>query len=968
MPLRRVAAVLALFAFVPALYGQAVNVTFRFLPDLRGTAPSIAQVFVPGSFNDWGQPYTGAPGSRIAAGHRSQMAYDAALNEYRKTVALAPGNHQYKIQYHGDTNPASGNFAWIADPLNPVIVGNNGDSQVTVTDPMVFQLAKEQEGTSQVVAVSAGIFGTRPITALTFEVNGVQMNGLTACGGATCLDATSRIFRYVLPAPVPAASQFRVTATDDQNRTATAVIGTIVTSVPKAPRPAGVEDGVNYNPADPTKVTLSVFAPGKSIAYVIGDFNGWAANPGAAFQMKKDSIRADSVHYWIELTGLTPGQEYRFQYLIDGDLRIADAFAAKAYLPGESGYPTGLTTQAVSTFRTGQAPYQWQVNNFQRPAQKDLVIYELLVRDFISARSFTVLRDTLGYLQRLGVNAVELLPVSEFAGSSSWGYDPAFHLALEKSYGTAEAFKAFVDEAHRRGIAVILDVVYNHATDHSPLVRMYGTSSSRFLNTPAPHTEFSFFNDLNFDDPYIRYWLHRASRWWLEEYRVDGFRFDFAGGYMERGRFFEYNQSRVDILTEIAARIWERPQASWEGPVKPYVIYENLINSTQEYEALARFGRDRGWPGGMLWINANHAFSQSTMGYSEGANTREAYFGAGGAGLTLPHTVSYMESHDEQWLMFKNRSYGAVGENGYSARDLRTALDREKMAGAFFFTLPGAKMLWQFGELGYGGQSVFENGVKRFADGEGECLVNGTYPGECPPGTPGRVDPKPIRWNYRNDPDRYRLYRTWAALINLRKSQPVFTDPATQVTMSVGGLVKRIGLRGTGADGQPLDVVIVGNFTVGTQGVSPAFTSAGTWYDYFGRRPVNVADPNALMMLAPGEFHIYTSRFVGYPEPNLVVGVEQVVAGGVEATRLEAVWPSPAREAARLRYGVAEAGPVRVEVFDVLGRRVALVVDEVQAPGTYSADLDTGALPAGTYVVRLTAGRAVQTRPFVVAR
>ncbi|HYE57266.1 MAG TPA: hypothetical protein VD948_02125, partial [Rhodothermales bacterium] len=376
MSFRRLATAFALFVLVPALHAQQVPVTFRFLPDLRGPAASVAQVFVPGSFNDWGQPYvSGTPGARIANTHASKMDYVAALNEHRETVTLNAGqSYQYKIQYHGDTNPASTNFAWIADPLNPVIVGNDGNSQVTVTDPMVFQLAKEQEGTSQVVAVSAGIFGTRSLTALTFEVNGVQMNGLTACGGASCFDATSRIFRYVLPAPVPTASQFKITATDDQNRTATATIGTIVTSVPKAPRPAGIQDGVNYHAGDPTKVTLSVFAPGKSVAYVIGDFNNWTSTPGAAYQMKKDSVRADSVHYWIELTGLAPGQEYRFQYLIDGDLRIADVFAAKVYNQGESGYPTGLTTHSVSTFQTGQAAYNWQVTNFQRPAQKDLVI------------------------------------------------------------------------------------------------------------------------------------------------------------------------------------------------------------------------------------------------------------------------------------------------------------------------------------------------------------------------------------------------------------------------------------------------------------------------------------------------------------------------------------------------------------------------------------------------------------------
>ncbi|HYE59130.1 MAG TPA: T9SS type A sorting domain-containing protein, partial [Rhodothermales bacterium] len=205
----------------------------------------------------------------------------------------------------------------------------------------------------------------------------------------------------------------------------------------------------------------------------------------------------------------------------------------------------------------------------------------------------------------------------------------------------------------------------------------------------------------------------------------------------------------------------------------------------------------------------------------------------------------------------------------------------------------------------------------------------------------------------------------WAALINLRKRQPVFTDPATTVTLNTAGTVKRILLRGTGATG--LDVVIVGNFGVTTQTATPAFTRTGAWYDFFGRREVNVTDVSGPLTLAPGEFHIYTSRFVDYPEANLVVGLQQV-AGAAQATRLDAVWPNPAREGARVRYGLATGGAVRVEVFDVLGRRAAVLVDEEQAPGVYDVTLDTDRLAAGAYVVRFSTGSTVQTRPLVVVK
>ncbi|WP_243664309.1 alpha-amylase family glycosyl hydrolase [Rhodothermus marinus] len=93
------------------------------------------------------------------------------------------------------------------------------------------------------------------------------------------------------------------------------------------------------------------------------------------------------------------------------------------------------------------------MTDFERPPAHELVIYELLIRDFVARHDYATLIDTLDYLERLGVNAIELMPVAEFDGNISWGYNPAFHLALDKYYGPADDLKRFVDECHRRGIA-----------------------------------------------------------------------------------------------------------------------------------------------------------------------------------------------------------------------------------------------------------------------------------------------------------------------------------------------------------------------------------------------------------------------------------------------------------------------------------------------------------------------------------
>src|SRR5690606_28943141 len=153
--------------------------------------------------------------------------------------------------------------------------------------------------------------------------------------------------------------------------------------------------------------------------------------------------------------------------------------------------------------------------------------------------------------------------------------------------------------------------------------------------------------------------------------------------------------------------------------------------------------------------------------------------------------VTYMESHDEQWLMFKNLSYGAC-ENApsggalcdsdggsYNIRELQVALDRQKLVGAFFFLVPGPKMVWQFGELGYG-----------YGPDGRDCLRPGDgTAGDCPPNSPQRVGRKTLRWEYADDPLRAKLYRTWSTLIHLRREYPVFHDAAATRTGSLSGEV-----------------------------------------------------------------------------------------------------------------------------------------------------------------------------------
>lgn len=225
-------------------------------------------------------------------------------------------------------------------------------------------------------------------------------------------------------------------------------------------RPAEVIDGINY--IGSSSVILSLNAPGKEYVFTIGDFNNWQFGQDGYMKMTPDGN-----HFWLQIDGLTSGQQYVFQYLVDGNIRIGDPYAeqvsdpwndsyiSESTYPGLIDYPSGLTEGIATVLQTEQEPYEWQTENFEPPAVTDMIVYELLVRDFTVQHTFQSVIDTLGYLQRLGVNVIELMPVNEFEGNNSWGYNPNYYFAVDKYYGHKNTLKALIDTCHARGIAVV---------------------------------------------------------------------------------------------------------------------------------------------------------------------------------------------------------------------------------------------------------------------------------------------------------------------------------------------------------------------------------------------------------------------------------------------------------------------------------------------------------------------------------
>src|SRR5215203_5272403 len=250
----------------------------------------------------------------------------------------------------------------------------------------------------------------------------------------------------------------KVTATDGSITTEATFKFIINGDVQTAALPAGAKDGVTFI-NNGTSAIFNLFAPAKDFVYVLGDYNEWETTTTAFMKRTPDGNR-----WWVQLDNLDPNKEYGYQYMVNGSLRIADPYSEKlldpdndnfilpATYPDLRPYPSGKTTGIVSTFHANAPTYSWQTASFTRPDKKNLVIYELHLRDFLAAHNYKTLKDTLNYLGNLGVNAIELLPVTEFEGNSSWGYNVSFYFAPDKYYGSKNLLKAVIDESHKRGI------------------------------------------------------------------------------------------------------------------------------------------------------------------------------------------------------------------------------------------------------------------------------------------------------------------------------------------------------------------------------------------------------------------------------------------------------------------------------------------------------------------------------------
>jgi 1,4-alpha-glucan branching enzyme len=553
-----------------------------------------------------------------------------------------------------------------------------------------------------------------------------------------------------------------------------------------------------YSDETGSGVTFRTWAPNADSVHVAGTFNFWNST--------NRPLHDEGDGYWsVDVPLVQDGSQYQFAIRNDGDLLWRND--PRAFQ---------MTNSAGVSVVHDHSGYEWQVDDFQPPAFNEMVIYEMHLGTFAAEAegpadgTFQKAIEKLDYLADLGINTIELMPIQEFPGSRSWGYNPSHIYAVESAYGDPEDLKAFIDEAHARDVAVICDLVYSHIGPNDIATWQYdgwnidGRGGIYFYNDDRANTPWGDTRP-DFGQTEVRSWLQENIEYWLEEFRFDGARVDgtkyirFADpptwSLPEGWSFLQNANDEIDakfpgkimIAEDMDLNDWiTRPTATggagFDSQWDPGFFYP--VRTAVE----APFDHDRN-----MWLVRDALASM----YNGVATSR----------------IIYTESHDEVAngnARVPEEIWPGNADNWYSKK-------RSTLAAALVFTAPGIPMLFQ-------GQELYEE--------------------------EGFRDDVPQDWNRLTIfPGIHRLYRR---LIHLRLNRTEVTGGLSGANINVFHVNdndKMIAFHRWDQGGVGDDVVIVANF------------SNTTWQDYRMGMP-NAGDWNLVFNSDATE---YDPEFEGTP-------------------------------------------------------------------------------------------------------
>ncbi len=679
-------------------------------------------------------------------------------------------------------------------------------------------------------------------------------------------------------------------------------------AVQHEPVPAGVSDGVNI---EGNQVTIALYAPYKDYVAVRGSWNRELTN-GALMKISGDTL-------WWYQTNLTDGTYY-YQYNLEGKKRIADPWSKDVrWKQFGTDIESGNYEDAFTKFVVGAEPFVWTDQQFQAPAKNEVMVYEAYLGDFNGEEGHPgtyadmLTRLQSGYFDSLGVTAVELMPVNEFEGGQSWGYNPSFYLAPESSYGTPTELKQLVDAFHAHGIALFLDVVFNHMWGSAPLFQLYQPVGT-FDRHDHDYAHDPYFHDM--DSPWgykLEHWHGTTSagvtrrtwkyvtdclRNWVENYHVDGFRFDYADGIGwgdgDNGMSFYANfLQSLDRTEFVIAESDNAPEinatevdAGWN-----YSYYHMMKANLQEITDSGHNYGDMNDLGRHIRFNVPD---------NSGDQAYQDEWGP----------VNYLESHDETRIIYEGMHY-----QGFTREK---AIKKSKLGAAILFTGTGTPMIYQGQEFGQ----------------DGRTRDDGGYPLM-----------QPLRWNYLNEDWGRDLFNYYRKMIWLRNNFPVLHSASLDITHHDNTTKTIVYERNGGIE----YVVVAANFSGSSQTLNISFPTNGRYYEFIRNDSVMVTnDTLPDFTLQPYSAYIWTNVYRWTDtKPDLP---------SVPATfEVAQNYPNPFNPTTTIKYQLPEAANVVFKVYNLRGEEIAHRIIGQQAPGHYQVNWTVASQSSGMYFYAIEA-------------
>ncbi len=896
--------------FVMQAVGQdSVDVVFRY--NISGTPTGVS---VPGQFNGWNNtawPMQYQGGTLWT--RNARLAIGGAPSPI-------PGAFQYKFFYNGVS-------VWPNDPLNHhVNTSDNDNSLIYVKNPTIYHfLPNQRTGTvsSDRPTITAYIF---PKVGTTFDTTqlSITLNGTTYSSIGSSYDFATKQMSWTVPVPLSNGGHTAILQAGTTRDTVNFIVQ--VGGPTLLPMPSYAKHGVTLPSASSNDSTTFRLRVGSTsyVALRIAPLGQPVAGATPIF-MRKNTTTND---WWMNVS-LPPGT-YEYQYQTASGSLINDPWGrfSGTYGTRFTIGPEGLTADN----------YVWRSNSYQRPPLNKLVVYELHVGEFAGGyyglgagqAGFQQLTTLLPYLDSLGVNAIELMPVNDFGNvgrsGHSWGYDLNHYFALEPAYGTPRDFKAFVDSAHGRGIAVILDVVFNHQNDTGPLWKMdpSETTNPYFkLCSDLRYNEdqLCFFKDMDHWTNETQELIYEVLKMWIDEYRIDGFRYDYT-----QGIGWNINEPTKGILgwanrihQEYQGRIYQIAEHLPESPA--LVFYSGLTGGWHDSFRDEMFDEAR-FANRTLDRIENLVLDLGAYPGNDIPSTPSSY-----ANRTEP--VNATVNHDEQSLIYEMTTFQGVS--------LANALLRDRLYSTFMFASLGIPMLWEGMELS-----------------ESRGWTNDNQ----------KLSYRPVQFSLRNTQRGQDHYAWFKALIRQRKFNPALYQ---------GDLVKLFRYNsektlvwGFNDPATGARFVAVANFTAGQQTINNVpWIGSGTFYNILTQSTLTVSGGSVPSMTIPP----YTALCYSSLPDSILLDVDPVTGSELPTEfALQQNYPNPFNPATRILFSVPSSGFSTLKIYDMLGREVRTLVNGELQAGNYNIEFDARGLASGVYLYRLTSGTFSQTKKMVLTR